>query len=73
MYAIEFEADTDKGFIKIPSEHRELMSKHLRVIVIGCEPLKNRVEFPSGFQNPTKISSYGAIAKRDEIYLQKII
>ncbi len=68
MYAVEFEADTDKGFIKIPSEHRELMSKHLRVIVIGCEPLKNARGLPSGFQNPIKISSYRAIAKRDEIY-----
>ncbi len=68
MYAVEFETDTDTGFIKIPSEHRELISKHLRVIVIGCEPLKNRGGLPSGFQNPTKISSYRAIAKRDEIY-----
>jgi hypothetical protein len=68
MYAVEFEADTDKGFIKIPLEHPELMSKHLRVIVIGCEPLKNRGDLPPGFQNPTKISSYKAIAKRDEIY-----
>ena len=68
MYAVEFEADADKGVIKIPSEHRELMSKHLRVIVVGCEPLKNRGGLPPGFQNPTEISSYSAIAKRDEIY-----
>jgi hypothetical protein len=32
MYAIEFEADVQNGMIKIPSEYKNLNSKHLKII-----------------------------------------
>ena len=34
MYAIEFEADIQNGVIKIPSQYKELDSKHVKVIVL---------------------------------------
>jgi hypothetical protein len=34
MYAIEFEADVQNGFIKIPSEYKNLNSKHLKIIAL---------------------------------------
>jgi hypothetical protein len=34
MYAIEFEADVQDGLIKIPSQYKELYSKHIKVIVL---------------------------------------
>lgn len=34
MYAIEFEADVQNGMIKIPSEYKNLNSKHLKIIAL---------------------------------------
>ncbi len=34
MYAIEFEADVQDGIIKIPSQYKELYSKHIKVIAL---------------------------------------
>lgn len=34
MYAIEFEADVQDGMIKIPSQYKELYSKHIKVIAL---------------------------------------
>jgi len=34
MYAIEFEADVQNGMIKIPSQYKELNSKHIKVIAL---------------------------------------
>lgn len=68
MYAVEFEADTDEGIIRIPPEHPELMAKHLKIIVIECGALNGKQCLPAGFQNPVSISSYGELAKRDDIY-----
>jgi hypothetical protein len=34
MYAIEFEADVKDGMIKIPSQYKELNSKHIKVIAL---------------------------------------
>ncbi len=34
MYAIEFEADVQNGMIKIPSQYKDLNSKHIKVIAL---------------------------------------
>jgi len=34
MYAIEFEADVQNNFIKIPHKYKELNSKHIKVIAL---------------------------------------
>lgn len=34
MYAIEFEADVQNGMIKIPSQYKELNSKHVKIIAL---------------------------------------
>lgn len=34
MYAIEFEADIQNGMIKIPSQYKELNSKHVKIIAL---------------------------------------
>lgn len=34
MYAIEFEADIQNGMIKIPSEYKDLSSKHVKIIAL---------------------------------------
>ena len=70
MQAVEFEADTDNGVIVIPEVYRRtLQSKHLRVIVLGCETSHTTTHsMPMGFQNPVQVSSYKHIAKREEIY-----
>ena len=34
MYAIEFEADVQDGMIKIPSQYKELNSKHVKIIAL---------------------------------------
>ena len=70
MQAVEFEADTDNGVIVIPEAYRRtLQSKHLRVIVLGCETsLATKHSMPRGFQDPVQVPSYKNIAKREEIY-----
>ncbi len=42
MYAIEFEADVKDGMIKIPSQYRELYSKHIKVIALLDESITAR-------------------------------
>lgn len=34
MYAIEFEADINNGVIQIPSQYKELNSKHVKIIAL---------------------------------------
>lgn len=34
MYAIEFEVDVQDGVIKIPSQYKELYSRHIKVIAL---------------------------------------
>ncbi|HBM16707.1 MAG TPA: hypothetical protein DD381_10255 [Lentisphaeria bacterium] len=34
MYAVEFEADAVNGIIKIPEKHKNLYSKHLKLIAL---------------------------------------
>lgn len=37
MYAVEFEADSKGGSIRIPEQHRELSDRHLRIIAMVDE------------------------------------
>ncbi len=69
MQAVEFEADTDNGVIVIPEAYRaSLRSKHLRVIVLGCEVSHANKGLPQGFYSPIQVSSYNQIARREEIH-----
>lgn len=40
MYAVEFEADAKNGIIKIPSKHKLLYSKHMKLIALIDDPAK---------------------------------
>lgn len=46
MYAIEFEADVQDGIIKIPSQFKELNSRHVKVIALLdiLDPVKSENE-----------------------------
>ena len=56
MYAIEFEADVQNGFIKIPSQYKELESKHLRIIALldnseMIKPMQENKQFTDEYIN----------------------
>jgi hypothetical protein len=66
MYAIEFEADVRNNMIQIPSQYKELDSKHIKVFVVEVTSRKKML--PDGFLNPVSVASYKEIAQRDDLY-----
>jgi hypothetical protein len=74
MNAIEFETDASNGVIHIPLRHRNLFSKHLKVILLSeikkekqADAQHCKKSLPSLFYKPIKV---GKIEKfnREEIY-----
>jgi hypothetical protein len=53
MYAIEFEADVNNGIIEVPIQHKELNSKHVRIIALIYPKNSTATEH----LNPTESSS----------------
>ncbi len=56
MYAIEFEADIHNGMIKIPSEYKNLNSKHLKIIALLddseiIKPIEENLQFTDEYIN----------------------
>ncbi|MFI3186263.1 MAG: hypothetical protein QX198_09825 [Methylococcaceae bacterium] len=56
MYAIEFEADVHNGMIKIPSQYKELNSKHVKIIALFDDsetfnPIKENRQFTDEYIN----------------------
>ncbi|MEI6336331.1 MAG: hypothetical protein WCS87_17365 [Methylococcaceae bacterium] len=56
MYAIEFEADVQNGLIKIPSQYKELDSKHLKIIALlddseTIKPMQENQQFTDEYIN----------------------
>lgn len=74
MNAIEFETEASNGVIHIPARHRNLFSKHLKVILLSeikkekqADERHGKKSLPSLFYKPLKV---GKIVKftREEIY-----
>jgi hypothetical protein len=74
MNTIEFETDASNGVIHIPVRHRNLFSKHLKVILLSgikeekqAEKRHGKKNLPALFYKPIKV---GKIVKfnREEIY-----
>lgn len=74
MNAIEFETEASNGVIRIPARHRNLFSKHLKVILLSeikkekqADAQYGKKNLPSLFYKPLKV---GKIEKfnREEIY-----
>ena len=80
MYAIEFEADVQNGFIKIPSQYKELESKHLRIIALLDDsemnkPMQENKQFTDEYINDhwrellmTGLSSYDKAYYKSDQY-----
>ena len=70
MYAVEFEACIDNGFVRIPEEYKTLQnSKHAKIIVMIEEPIKatDKLVFSEFLQHSRKVENL-AIFNRDSLH-----
>ncbi|MEI6421814.1 MAG: hypothetical protein WCP55_06315 [Lentisphaerota bacterium] len=74
MNAIEFETDASNGVIHIPARHRNLFSKHLKVILLSeirkekqADVQYGKRSLPSLFYKPIKVEKIEKF-NREEIY-----
>jgi hypothetical protein len=70
MYAVEFEASIDNGFVRIPEEYKTLQnSKHAKIIVMIEEPVEanDKAVFSQFLQQSRKVENL-AIFNRDSLH-----
>ncbi|OKH32273.1 hypothetical protein NIES2119_26720 [[Phormidium ambiguum] IAM M-71] len=69
MFAIEFQANIQNGFIEIPEEYKQQFQqeKSIKVILLKDEQSPNRDMIAHLLDNPIQVNEFIPI-KRDEIY-----
>ena len=69
MFAVEFQANIQNGFIEIPEEykHQFQQGKSIKVILLKDEKEPNRDMIAHLLDNPIQVDEFTPL-KRDEIY-----